>query len=616
MSFTDLPEVETRPEEGVRTRDSRMKDYYRSMNQWCDAAMDEGQAAQENIQELRDIQGALDYMVGFQWKEAMPSYRAKPVSNEFFQMFWESIGLLTDMRPMFDITDLQADRKFSQPEKILNRMARGWTGTNQFQRKMSFATMWGMLTSAPAKLWWDPFSRGYSTDPEDADISFEALAPSSFLRLGSNSYNLQDDECVIYRRVRTLDWIKRGFPQMGKQVQAEGGKSRYTIDVQAPVGVTPQLFPPLSPGMKRLMGMNEKATYESIFPSAEVQEFWRNNDQINETRENVWVGPEHAAWGYWVKPGKKLYPRGQLIIRSNRVILMDIPNPYFHRRKPFAQLGLLGVPWQQYALSVVSPWMKQQDILNQMMAGVLQMIKKAVNPALMAPSSTINPVSLKAIDASKPGLKISLKANSSQMPVWQQPPNLPPYVLQTYGMILQSMKQSSGASAMGDAMSKKQVPAGDSLDKIQAAKNTPIRLMGRSCESFMDDIGQMWVGCALQFYDAARRAETLGLSGLTKEDFDDKPGSMLPDGTASESYVRRFHFRTRPGTFLGVQKQERIQVSFALRKNHDLSRKKLYEELDWNINLEENDAELMEEAKQMAAAQAAAGGGKAPGKKK
>ena len=161
-------------------------------------------------------------------------------------------------------------------------------------------------------------------------------------------------------------------------------------------------------------------------------------------------------------------------------MLYDQPNPYYHRQKPFAVLGLYGVPWQQYAMSVVSPWMKQQDILNQMMAGMLQTVKKAVNPALMAAKSAINPAAMKAIDSSKPGLKITYSQNAPHPPAWQTPPVLPTYVLQIYTQILQSMKQSSGASAIGDALGKKQVPAGDSLEKITFAKNTPIRLMGSS----------------------------------------------------------------------------------------------------------------------------------------
>jgi hypothetical protein len=602
----DLPEIRPKPEDSDPRLSSR-REYYKQLLYWCDSAEEEGKAIQKDIPELGEIKNALDYLVGMQWKDAMPSYRAKPVSNEFMMMFWETVGLLTDIRPMFTITDIANDGKYSETQRVLNALAKGWASTQKFERTFAFCIMWGMLTSAPCKVYWDPEAKGRSGDPEDGDIAMEAISPSSIIRLGDGSFDLQNDECVIYSRVRTLDWIKRNYPTMGKYVQAETSRSRFTVDVQPPIGVEPQLFPPLSPGMKRLMGVGETQAFDSVYPRATVQEFWRNDDSINETGRVMEMGPETAPWRYLVKPGQKMYPRGRVFIRSNRVILYDQPSPYFHRKKPFANLSLYGVPWQQYAMSVVQPWMKQQDILNQMMAGILQTVKKAVNPALMASKAAINPAAMRAIDSSKPGLKVTYSQLASQPPTWQQPPNLPTYVFQTYGMILNSMKQSSGAAAVGDAMSKKQVPGSDSLEKISFAKNTPIRLMGRNAETFLDDVGSLWCPLALQFYDASHRLELLGPAGLVKEDMDDTPGSLIPDGINSESFVRRYHFRTQRGSLLNGQKQEKTQIAFAMRKSHDLSRHQLIKILDWNLNEEENDAELAKEAEAMAKAQAAAG---------
>jgi len=604
MTLDDFPEIRQKPSEEDKRTSSRAE-YYIQLNNWCDSVVEEGIALQQDVPELKDISNALDYLVGMQWKDAMPSYRAKPVSNEFLSMFWETVGLITDIRPTSHIVDISNDGKYSEIQKILNNLNKGWVSTSGYERRMAFCIMWAMFTSAPAMLYYNPFARGDSGDPEDGDLTLEALPPSSILRLGMGE-DLQEDECVVYRKMRTLAWIKRAYPTMGKYVQAEETKSRYTVDVQSPMGVSPQLYPPLSPGMKRLLGAGDKQSYESNFPQAEVQQFHRKDDSINEGRDKIWMGPKGAPWGYWVEPGKKLYPRGRLFIRANRVTLYDQPNPYFHRKKPFASLGLYGVPWQQYAMSVVKPWMSQQDILNQMMAGMLQTVKKAINPALMAAKSAINPAAMKAIDSSKPGLKITYSQNAPHPPTWQTPPVLPTYVLQIYTQILQSMKQSSGAAAIGDALGKKQVPSGDSLDKIQMAKNTPIRVMGRSVEWFADDIGQQWCADALQFYSAERRMELLGMAGLTKEDMDDRPGSLIPDGIQSEAFVRRYHYRTERGTLLHVEQQERVPIAFALRKGRDLSRKQVFKILKWNIDQQANDEELKAEAAAMAQAQAGA----------
>jgi hypothetical protein len=578
-----------------------LTEYYERLGKWCDQAYEEGIANQSDIPEIREIDTSLDYLLGFQWKQSMPSYRAQPVSNEILSNFWETIGLLTDIKPMFKITDISGADSFSKTEDILNKLAKGWAGTTIFQRRMAFWTMYGMFTSAPAKCYWNPFARGTSGDYMDGDIDLEALSAKSILRLGEGD-DIQDDECVIHRRVRTLDWIKRAYPKMGKLVQAEEAKSKYTVDMATPVTVMPQLFQNLSPAAKRMMGASDRSSIQSVYPRAEVREYWHNDDSRNESPNIIWMGPEKAAWGYWVKPGQKMYPRGRLVIRANKVTLYDEPNPYWHRKKPFTLLGLYSVPWQRYALSVLSPWMKQQDILNQIMSGVLQAVKKAVNPILMAPKQAIHPEALRAIDSSKPNLKVSYNANAGTAPTWSQPPNIGAYPLPVYQMILKSMKQMSGSSAMDEASGKKQIPGSDTLDRLSFSKNTPIRMMGRNIEDSVDEVGMMWTGNAIQFYDAAHRVQLLGPQGLAKEDIQDPAGNLTPQGIDSEEYVRRFHFKCDKGTLLNVQRQDRIQIAFVLRKLKDLSRENLFNILDWNINQDQNSKQLAEEAAQMAQA--------------
>ena len=91
---------------------------------------------------------------------------------------------------------------------------------------------------------------------------------------------------------------------------------------------------------------------------------------------------------------------------------------------------------------------------------------------------------------------------------------MPAYVLGINSMIAQEMDMSSGAAALADAAKKKQMPSGDSLDQIQQARNTPIRLMSRNIEGFISEVGMLFIPCLLQFYTAERRTDLLGTTGL------------------------------------------------------------------------------------------------------
>ena len=146
----EFPEIRPKPSEDDKRTSSRVE-YYTQLNNWCDSAVEEGIALQQDVPELRDISNALDYLVGMQWKDAMPSYRAKPVSNEFLSMFWETVGLLTDIRPTSHIVDIANDGKYSEIQTILNNLNKGWVSTSGYERRMAFCVMYGMLTSAPAE---------------------------------------------------------------------------------------------------------------------------------------------------------------------------------------------------------------------------------------------------------------------------------------------------------------------------------------------------------------------------------------------------------------------------------------------------------------------------------
>ena len=590
--------------------DHYLVDYYSKMGDFLDGCYSEGISRQKTTPEMKAMDEAIDYLAGIQWREKLPSYRPKPVSNEVLSNFWETIGLLTDVRPIFHISEIGMPGNYSKTSKILNAMVKGWARRDKFNQTLAFWTMFGMFTTSPAILYWNRFARGTSGDPSDADISMRHLSPKALMRLGpTRPHGIEEDEMDIYRHRETLDWIKRAYPNMGRMVRPQESMSQYGVEQQVPPNVMPQLFEQLNSGWKRIMGGSEQSSVRSKYPEAEVVEFWMNDDSENESRNTIWMGPTKAPWGYWVKPGDKLYPRGRLVIRSNKVTLYDEPNPYFHRKKPFVLMGLHSVPWQQYALSVVKPWMDQNDILNQIMSGLLQATKRALSPALMAPKSAIHPDALKAIDAGKPNLKISYNSNAVTGPTWQTPPNIGNYPIPIYQEIKRSIKENSGTDAVNQALGKKQVPGGDTLEKIQFSKTTPIRFKAGNVETGVNEVGELWTATALQFYDASRRVECLGMDGLTKEDIDDRPGSLIPEGVNSESHVRKFGFECEQGSLFNFQRQDKIQIAAGLRKGKDLSRKKFFAIAipDWNIDQKENEEELAEEATQAAKAMAAAG---------
>ena len=558
----------------------------------------------KSVPELNMIDDAIKYLSGSQWNEKLPSYRPKPISQDAVDNFWETVGLLSDLRPKFNITEIGSSKKKSRIAEILNVCSKPWMRQIGFSQKVAFWTMYGMMTTAPAICYWDKFAHGTSGDNSDADISLKLIRPDSLIRLGVTS-DFERDEMKVYRHRETLAWIRRAYP-LGYLVNPDYNSGSYETGSSSSPLVAPQLFQSLSPQFKRIMGGSDSVSKNSVYPTAEVVEFWMNDDSVNESRQTIWVGPKGSSWGYEVAPGKKLYPRGRHVVRAGKIILHDEPNPYFMRRDPFVFMNLHGVPWSEHGLSIIKPWMDSNDILNQIMAGMLLAVKRALNPTLMAPRSAIAPESMKMIDAGKPNLKVTYNSNAITPPVWSNPPSVPGWVMQTHAAVKSAMRRSSAGDAMDSALGKKQIPGGDTLEIMSMAKTTPIRYMAMQLEGALNAVGTNYAGIGLQFYTADHRTEKLGLEGLVPEDMDDKPGSMIPEGVNSEAFVRRFTMSCEPGSLLNLDKRDKLPLALNLRKAHDISREQVLKIADLGIDLAENEQQLQLEAQKMAQAMQAA----------
>jgi len=174
--------------------DRYLLEYYSKMADFLDGCFSEGIARQKTTPELKAMDEAIDYLAGIQWREKLPNYRPKPVSNEVLSNFWETIGLLTDVRPIFHISEVGFAGDYSKTAKILNAMVKGWARRDKFNQTLAFWTMFGMFTTSPVLLYWNRFARGTSGDACDADISMKHLNPKALMRLGpTRPHDLQED---------------------------------------------------------------------------------------------------------------------------------------------------------------------------------------------------------------------------------------------------------------------------------------------------------------------------------------------------------------------------------------------------------------------------------------
>jgi hypothetical protein len=236
----------------------------------------------------------------------------------------------------------------------------------------------------------------------------------------------------------------------------------------------------------------------------------------------------------------------------------------------------------------------------------------AVERPLIGPKASLSQGDWDSVSPNDPGAKIAYNNNAPREPKFMDPPVLPQYVDAFSRKVEQEMDSTSGASAISQAIAKKQVPGGDALDMIFNSRSTNIRFMGRSLKSFLRDAGGLVLADMMQFYDASRRVQKYGVEGIVPHDMVPFYGHALPKGMEPEEFVRKACFNIRKGSLLAIERQEELPIAFGLRKSGDLSRKMLYRFIDRNIDVDLNEQELKEEAAEKLALMAAAGAAAGP----
>jgi hypothetical protein len=544
---------------------------------WCNSAYEEAEADQKTSEELKMVDKYVEYLQGVQWPTARPSYRAKPVDNRMFGLFLELLGLLTDIRPVAEIHSTSREKQYIDQEENINKRMRAWWANNNIEQTFGMGVIYGILTTSFLKLEWDPWAKPMGR----GEICLRPLGPTTVLPLKCG-HDLQSSQALIYADWKPVGWVKTKYPKRAYLVRPDISFSQYQVDSGPPGNVTPQLFNLLTPAMQRKLSPDRARVGISAYPMCKYREFWIKDFTVNTSNQEVVVGDKNNRWGisYSVKPNEMLYPRGRLIVMAGKEIVEDTPNPYWHGMFPFSLMRLNAVPWQLYGMSDLRSWADLQDIVNTIVAGVIDMIKKAVNPPFFAPKTAFSEQVWNSIDFSMPGARAAYNAVSPHEPKVMNVAPLPGFVLPMLQHVTREMDQRSGIAAIGEAVRKKQVPGGDTLDQIRQSQQGPIRYKGRNIETCISELGQQMVPNIFQFYRDDQRIRMPGAPGAPP-DFLEWPGSsMIPSNIQPFEYIRNFEFTIQEGSLLGVQRMEQAMNLIRLRQSREISRKTFFDRLN------------------------------------
>ena len=570
----NLPGWYSQSPDGTATSMS-ISDHDKMVSGWCQAVFEESKDELESYEEIVNIDKNIRYLMGKQWVERRPSYKSAPVANRLWTNLIQLVSYLTDIRQSFEIK--ANNRLYDKHSEVLNKLIRGWFFNEDIDMTMAMIIIHSALTIGYGRLVWNPELKNGEGELELTACGAMDVIP---IRPG---HNLQKAMGVIYRTPKPLTWFQERYPTKGVAVPVDREYSQFMTTASgasAGQGAWGKAWQVLSPQMRRLFGQSASQYRDSVIPMALYREFWVRDNQKNTSDKEVYVGDLDREYGYSVRPGQRLYPRGRLICMGGPVVLYDGPNPFWHGQFPFAALRLNRVPWQWPGVSEFRNQIPLQDTMNTILAGILDSVKKAVNPPLLAPDNAFGAAVKRNLDPNMPGAKVFYSPSSIAAPQYAAPPMLPSFVFQTMLYAQQELDAQSGFIDLSSVSRKGIVPAADTLEQMKEGQQTLVRLKVRYIESFLKDIGQQFVPNLFQFYSMKRRIQILGEDGLTFEDFDYDPGKMIPAGVPPEEHWRSFQFLIQPGSLLKSSRVPQQMLMLNLRRMGDMDRDNMLEALD------------------------------------
>ena len=482
--------------------------------------------------------------------------------NHVAKVATDLTAMCTDVKPFWEYRT--RNQRFKKHCEIFGQLSEHWWLNRLIDLKFADVIRYSLCAGTG-------YSHQYfNTNTQDIDMSAEDPRDIIPIRPPSTSFSLQECAGVIQRVQRTVNYVRARYPKKAALIQPDRDGSVVSQSLQnSRVG---QLFDMYgSPFRERLF--NEKPAKElPRIPSVDLYTAYLTDDSINESSSPTFMGDwskDHKplnSWSYQVDPGQPLYPRKRCIVFTSSVILYDGPSIYWHGLFPFTKLTLDPWPWSWLGKGILWDLLSLQKSIDSLMRVLDDHLEQVARPSITADKNTVSQSDLNKIDTRKAGLKIRQNMLMGKGVVINPPPNLPPDVMAILQYYEEKIYQIPGVRDLSSMMKLGQMPAPETIERIQETMSPSVRMRSRIIEVFMREFAFMVASNFAQFYTLPIRLAILGEQGATEDDFDMDPGSFIPawmnDDYTSEGIIKSDSLTRGPLPRYDRAKQFFSQVSY------------------------------------------------------
>jgi hypothetical protein len=497
-------------------------------------------------------------LMGEMWPANRERFRSKFVDNHLNRARRETLAQYTDVRPTISVHS----EPFPQHAEILQKMVVHEWVRGDMDLKLAEVLDHAMLSEG---FWKVNASLGR--------LSVISLGMDSLMTVNCPS-DIQESSALCYSAFKPIQYfVEKWGKEAAERVLRSGPSDSYKSNESnsPPTSkMSEYSWSKLSPSLRYMMKDRAPGQYGSwraqdTFPVGELEEFWIEDGQVNESLNDVLVKDprysidEHNYW-YVVKPGHRLYPRKRLLVFGGEQNLYDTTSPYWTTLYPFVKFVLDPVVWAPGGLSKYRTLLPINLGVNEISAGVFDTIKKAINQAYVAKRGSVSEADWNRFYPQIPNQKMLMNATADIRDVRAlDPPNLPAYVFEYSKYLLSMFDRHAGSMDTAALSKKKQVPGGDTMEQIRDAQGGPIRLEGRYIEVALRNAGEIGVSHIIQYFPRKQRYWIMGNDGVTWDDYTWDPTNMVPADQARDGFWKNFSTAIAQGSLHGANK-DRDQI--------------------------------------------------------
>lgn len=565
--------------------DSPYSQGHPSLLGWLKEGVQEGERINQADPNFHKMDRLLDYVLGEQLPFPRPTYLPGMTLNRSKKAIRAHVSALTDVKPL--LAYKTTNPRWDEQKDLLNTVVMVWWVNGFIDLDLADAVRYSLaLGSADVIVEWNPHSAGGL-----GDTQLSVRDPRDTLPFRpTRSRTIQDWQGVTVREAHSPNALAAQYPQFIHLFKSKGGflgqifsKFRRSVSLTSPVETGDIL---------KARPVNEGV------PEIVLYRTFLKDTRRNLTGQPVLMGDAGTNWAYEVPPNAPLYPRGRLVIWTDGGVISDSPNPYWHGMFPISRLKLDPWPWSFYGSPLLGDLMPMQDAINKMGNDFLSVFSQWVNRTTVADKNSVPESVLRRFDPRKPLNKLKLNPTYGEGFKLLDGPTLPPWAMQFFETTLAQFDDLAGFANLQALMQLRQLPGADTIQRYSEGLTPELRVEGRLMEAFLRELGTMVKDNIFQFYGTARRLSLLGDAGITLEDLDYDPGTMIPalnpgdqgylpelDGrlprhTRASIFKGYFSFYVQPNSMLAMNAQEQKMLYLQLSRQGYLDFWTLMEKLE------------------------------------